>query len=85
MNYARHTKKDLTALRKDSKKTLEALSYRESMRVSEIILFDGGYAFPTCPRCKTPLDREFMRFCDNCGQRLAWKKFSYRTAQIYSK
>lgn len=26
-----------------------------------------------CPRCDRTIDREYQRFCDQCGQRLAWR------------
>lgn len=28
---------------------------------------------PVCPRCNRTLDREYQKFCDRCGQRLAWR------------
>ena len=39
-----------------------------------IILRSGPEAnlYYLCPGCRTFLPREFMRFCDNCGQPLGW-------------
>lgn len=50
----------------------EAISYRIPLPVTEIVEYtvDGGY--PVCPRCHIPMEREYMRFCDRCGQRLNW-------------
>lgn len=29
--------------------------------------------YPVCPRCDQTFEREYQRFCDRCGQRLAWR------------
>ena len=47
------------------------------MPVAEVILLNDGITFPICPRCSISLDREYMKFCDRCGQRLDWKGFRY--------
>ncbi|MCI8650731.1 MAG: hypothetical protein HFG20_11520 [Anaerotruncus sp.] len=52
-----------------------AESYRQPMPVVEIHLFQGGYAYPVCPRCKITLDREYQAYCDRCGQCLSWEDF----------
>lgn len=70
-------------LHKDMRKMRNALKFREKMQVEEIILYKNGTADPVCPRCKIPLDREFMSFCDSCGQRLGWKEFDFAKAAIY--
>lgn len=54
----------------------DAVSYRTPIPVSKILWFKKNYAFPICPRCNVTLDREYQSFCDRCGQRLDWKKFS---------
>ena len=36
--------------------------------------------FYICPRCRVTLEREFMSYCDRCGQCLDWKQ--YRRASI---
>ena len=53
----------------------DALSYREPLRVTEIILLLNGDRFPVCPRCKVTLEREYQSYCDRCGQRLNWDDF----------
>ncbi len=29
----------------------------------------------SCPRCGCEPDRDYVRYCSNCGQRLLWNKF----------
>lgn len=48
---------------------------REAMPVVERVAYRSGDAYPLCPRCRIPLDREYQRFCDRCGQRLEWKDY----------
>ncbi len=49
--------------------------YRIPKRVTEIkIIGDNFYAI--CPMCKRLLDREYMEFCDVCGQNLSWRRFA---------
>ena len=31
--------------------------------------------YSICPRCETPLEREFVNYCSNCGQRLSWEAY----------
>lgn len=53
----------------------QQLSYRVPMKVTEtrILYLSGGpTSFPICPRCANTLDREYMDYCDRCGQRLEW-------------
>lgn len=50
----------------------EALTYRISMPVSQIFRLPGGDSYPVCPRCGSCLDREYLGFCNCCGQKLSW-------------
>jgi tRNA(Ile2) C34 agmatinyltransferase TiaS len=52
----------------------DAVSYRESMEVTQILKLASGHCYPVCPRCKISVEREYMKFCDRCGQRLSWTK-----------
>ena len=52
-----------------------AYRYRLPIPVKEILLFDSGNSYPICPRCNSTIDREYMNFCDRCGQRLGWDFF----------
>lgn len=48
------------------------LCYRKPAQVKEWIE-TGRSTYPVCPRCGIMLEREYVRFCDNCGQKLEWK------------
>ena len=61
---------------------IAAYYYRVPLQVRERLLFSNGDSYPICPRCGNTADREYMRFCDQCGQRLAWNVFD--SAQIIS-
>ena len=60
-----------------------AIRYRIPMKVTQIVKFPDGNCYPLCPHCKTTVAREYMRFCDRCGQKLGWKKFE-NALVIYS-
>lgn len=50
----------------------EAISYRLPRPVTEIVQYASGACHPICPRCNIPMEREYMNFCDRCGQKLNW-------------
>lgn len=55
----------------------EAYSYRLPMPVLEVqvLPFVRGYTtYPICPRCDRSMDREYVSFCDRCGQALDWSR-----------
>ena len=52
----------------------DAMSYRIPMEVTQILRLSDKLSFPVCPRCKITVEREYMRFCDRCGQKLGWAK-----------
>ena len=54
---------------------MEAVSYRIPLQVTQVRLFASGDSYAVCPRCGKCLDREYMGFCDICGQKLAWNVF----------
>ena len=54
----------------------EAVSYRVPRRVKEVIFFWADGFYPICPRCQCSIEREYMSYCDRCGQRLSWFRFS---------
>lgn len=56
---------------------LHAVSYRIPLPVLEIVLIRSGDSYAVCPRCDSLLDREYMGYCDRCGQCLAWELFDY--------
>ncbi len=55
------------------------LSYRRKMPVTEIAVYsphdreENSYCI--CPRCAATMEREYVGFCNQCGQRLGWKNF----------
>ena len=51
----------------------QAISYRIPLPIREICVRGYHHSFPVCPRCAQTLDREYMAFCDRCGQRINWK------------
>lgn len=55
----------------------EAISYRVPLPVTKVIVFTHNNTYPVCPRCSICLDREYMSFCDQCGQKLGWDLFKY--------
>lgn len=54
------------------------MTYRVPMKVKAATIFPQ---FPLddiyyhCPRCQRLLDREFMAYCDCCGQCLDWRDY----------
>ena len=55
------------------------LRYRQVMTITQQVaekeLRIGNerlFVFPICPRCDAILEREFLAFCNCCGQRLHW-------------
>lgn len=61
------------------------LSFRRPMPVTEVALFARDrFPYPRCPRCHRTMDREYMSFCDRCGQKLDWTQFQ-EMATVISK
>ncbi len=54
--------------------------YRKQRYIEEIMVFPNGTGYYVCPRCHITLEREFVAYCDRCGQHLGWK--GYRKARI---
>lgn len=54
---------------------LRAYTYRVPLLVTERRIFASGDSYPVCPRCARTIDREYMCFCDRCGQKLNWHFF----------
>ena len=42
-----------------------------------------GDSYPLCPRCGGLTDREYMAFCDQCGQCLGWKFYAFAQTVRY--
>ena len=58
---------------------ISALLYRLQLPVTKVLVFLHGDSYPICPRCDCTVDREYMRFCDRCGQHLNWDFFDHAT------
>ena len=59
---------------------INAVSYRVARPVTKAVRYPThGYCYPLCPRCSISLEREYMGFCDRCGQKLNWDYFDYAT------
>lgn len=52
-------------------RVIKKYGYRENKSIN---------VFPVCPKCETPLAREYQAYCDRCGQKLDW--IGYRNAEI---
>ncbi len=63
---------------------IDAFGYRKPMQVTEIMIYlspnysETGYSVYL--KCKNTLEREFIRFCERCSQRLDWS--GYRNAEL---
>ena len=55
----------------------EAVLYRSPRLVRQVFQSDGGNTYPICPRCDCTIEREYMSFCDRCGQKLGWGLLPY--------
>ena len=54
-----------------------AISYRIPLPVTEVVVFRSGDGYSVCPRCDSLLDREYMGYCNCCGQCLGWELFDH--------
>ena len=65
-----------------------AFSYRRGMRVHEMMLIRAWQMetpYYVCPRCRHTMEREFMKYCDRCGQCLDWSKYLEATVVLPGK
>ena len=54
------------------------MTYRAPMMVDEAIIYRKAFTddlYYRCPRCQTFLARDFMAYCDRCGQCLDWRDY----------
>ncbi|MCD7756151.1 MAG: hypothetical protein LUJ09_07490 [Firmicutes bacterium] len=67
--------------RKATTRQHDPASYRQAMPVTAMRIYRGGDGYYVCPRCGVSLEREFMAYCDRCGQCLGWEQHhrAYRT------
>lgn len=55
-----------------SRQRIAAWRYRIPLSVTQVLLISET-SYPICPRCDCTIDREYMNFCDRCGQKLGWE------------
>ena len=53
-------------------------SYRLKMPVKQIMVFPDETGYAVCPKCHVTMEREYVNFCDRCGQRLGWNNCKNR-------
>ena len=64
----------------------EAVSYRTPLAVTQYVMLGRDGMFPVCPRCDSSLEREYVAYCDRCGQRLkANEKIAEAVTEGYKK
>ena len=65
-----------TVVRKHNRRArIPAIQYRIPLPVREVLVLLSGDSYPICPRCDCMVDREYMNYCDSCGQCLGWELF----------
>ena len=70
---------DLFPLGDDEKPPPCSVCYRFPMLVTSVRFYPECpdlFTYPLCPRCALPMEREYQRFCEHCGQALDWDCFS---------
>ncbi len=59
-----------------------AEAFRNPLSVNKILIFrnsSGETGYYMCPRCEVSLERDFVSYCDRCGQALDWKHYKKAT------
>lgn len=54
------------------------MTYRVPMMVQDVLVFrrfPENHIYYRCPRCQVLLARDFMAYCDRCGQCLDWSEY----------
>ena len=51
----------------------QIISLLRFRRAREVIITD--YVCRFCPTCHSPLSREYLNYCNHCGQKLSWIKW----------
>ena len=57
----------------------DAMSYRLPLSIKEKYVLANHDSYPICPRCNISLDREYVQYCDRCGQHLDWRDYNKAT------
>ena len=54
----------------------ESISYRKKLPIKETTIYEKeNSVYALCPRCRSVMERDYIRFCGNCGQRLQWQNW----------
>ena len=70
-----------TVFRLSENAVRKQLDFRTELPVLEKVVYSGqtmsdvGYEYPICPKCRTSLEREYVNYCDRCGQHLGWSEY----------
>lgn len=56
--------------------------FRQQMPISEVMIYSDGTGYYVCPGCHVAMGREFVEFCDCCGQNLSWQHYR-KAKKIY--
>ena len=63
------------------------MTYRAPMMVQDAMVFrhfSENHLYYRCPRCQKLLERDFMAYCDSCGQCLDWCNYK-KARRVYFK
>lgn len=63
------------------------MTYRVPMMVQDVLVirrFPENHIYHRCPRCQVLLARDFMAYCDRCGQCLDWRDYQ-KARRTYAK
>ena len=71
-----HWKKVRTRRRKRIARWRHACSYRSPMQVKLYMRTWCRDYYPICPRCSSSMDRDFVSYCNQCGQKMAWDQLN---------
>ena len=63
-------------------RNVPAEEFRKPMLIKTFRHYSSGNEYPDCPRCGAAIERDYQRFCDNCGQRLKWN-FSKMKCRVW--
>lgn len=54
----------------------ESMSYRTKLPVKELTLYENENSiYALCPRCNGTMNRDYVKYCSNCGQRISWSNW----------
>ena len=51
----------------------ESVSFRKKLPIRELVLYDKENSiYARCPRCNGTIERDYVKYCANCGQCISW-------------